>query len=204
MRKILLSIFFSLLVAYSAYAICPAIIGGAGEGEGSSCTASTPGNDNDEVGDLTIETNNVSISKGASYCFLRTADCSGTLAVGYVYNGNGDDSDSKIGVFADDGDSTPDSGDSSIGTSGGINSASIEWATDSSTIGGSVSSGSSYWVCIFVDDSAANNWRAKGAGSTTVYYINGSGHYDTPPSDLTGSWSTLATTGDLSAFVGIE
>lgn len=180
-----------------------AVVARANAGGGVTCTASTGGVDNDEVGDPNVEANNQNITVGASWCERTTADCTGNLGTAYSYHVNTDDATIKVAVYTDDGVGDPDSGNELVGVSGSMNSTANEWDSDAA-ISGAVTASGNYMICIFSSAGSTSNWRIKGGNTSNVYIKNGSGDYATPPATLAGTWSTPNTYGPLSVFVGIE
>lgn len=139
---------------------------------------------------------------GASFCFLATPDCSGTLKQAYFDNCYQIANHFiKIGVYLDDGDNAPDSGDTVVGCSSTITTTAVdEWVTVAETIGGAVSTGSNYWVCVHLE-SVVSNQRVCRTGTGTGFYKTGTGWYATPPAAL-DSMTSINENGDF--YVSVE
>lgn len=169
---------------------------------GATCSAAT-----DEVGDRTDYTAQGygSSTENELMCVLYTADCSGSLAYGLLATNENDDN-IKVAVFADDGDSVPDSGDALVTDSIWADAESSGhgggWLQTTNKLGGSVTQGNSYWVCT-VPNSAFNVARISTGGTRTRYYQAIAGSYASPPSNLDGSWSTFGSS-ERSVYVEIE
>jgi hypothetical protein len=193
---------------------------------GGNCTASTPGNDNDEIGYMTIGGTNAAHTGNRFYCWLYQAGCSDSLNDAYIYARSATgDRYQKILVA-----STTDTNPSTAPTNGTVIGYTAEITTDTSEgwdsgamSGGSVTSGNYYWVCIATPNSASISNFYYDAGGPDRHYVTSAGDYDTLPATLpisadcvdvddpygccTGSgagcsWTTTADR-NTSLFVGI-
>ena len=187
------------------------IMGKAGTGIGTLCGKTY--NDGDsvcnpathEVGDRGEYSTDVNLGTDDAICSgPYTPECSGTLKYGYVrHSGTGTDN-AKVCVYLDDGDGVADADDTKVGCTGAITgNADDTWYTDSSTIGGAVSTGSSYWVCVA---SNSTNWVSlmNTSGTHKRYTVDAFG-YTTPPNTLTGDTITLSdSSSEFSVYVTIE
>jgi len=156
-----------------------------------------------EVGDRSEESGTVSLNADIVLCYLSSADCTGTLYQAYLYHNNATASNAKVGIYADDGNSTPDENDTSVVVSDSITGGtSTGWKTSSASLGGSVTNGSNYWICTMVE-SGGNTFVAKSGDGAGAYYILSSGFYASPPANLGGSWDSLSES-PISVYVNIE
>jgi len=71
----------------------------------------------------------------------------------------------------------------------------------SGTIGGSVTSGNWYWVCALAGPNALS--IAQNTSGTRTLYYNYSSSYSSPPSTLSGTWSSQASR-DWGLYVEIQ
>ncbi len=210
MRKFLCILCLLLLLPLYSSAINQGVLGTAGKpvDAAGGCTASTGGVDNDEIGLTSAEANNLTLNKGSTHLYLLAADCTGTLEIGYIRHRSTDESDAKIAIYLDDGDNVPDAGDTLVGSASGAitSSGNGVWATDSSTLGGNVTQGVEYFLVIYVDAEAANNWKGYyRGGAATVWRELGADDYDAPPATLSGTYGEAGAPPDIfSAFVAIE
>ena len=199
MKRLLILLLISIFILPSiAVADCTVMIA---KKKGSSCDYST-----NEVGDRTsTNTGWNNMANNEIDCFLYQADCSGTLRYAWVdHQGTGTD-DVKIGVFTSQHGSTvhsPDSGDTLVGSwSTGDTVSTDTFIQLSGTIGGSVTSGNWYWVCALAGPNALS--IAQNTSGTRTLYYNSSSSYSSPPSTLSGTWSSQASR-DWGLYVEIQ
>lgn len=170
-------------------ALASAILGGAGAGvAAASCSVST-----DFVGTKNTASGNAATqAKDMAQCFLATASCSGTLATAYAMHANADTANGKMCLYSYDSDA-PDAGDEKIGCSGNMASTDIEWVS-AAMDGGTVVSGTSYFICFFVSADSESTWTSDQSdeGSINLYYKASSGYYATPPANLGTGWSSAS------------
>lgn len=163
-------------------------VAGSG-GAAASCSATT-----DYVGDKTDRATSSTGSANYIICnkpvqATQSSGCTaGNLVAAVVkHNGTGEDN-VKAAVFTDASGGTAESpkvGDTIVGDWVAISSSSTQLA--SAAASGAITIGNYYWVCVLFD---ATTWDYEyGAGSAgDTYYISSS--YDTPPSNLAGTWSS--------------
>jgi hypothetical protein len=162
----------------------------------SSCDSAT-----NEVGDRTTQAGYGDIPSDQMYCMPATADCSGTLKYPYVQHRGTDAETCKIAIYTRTAASDP-SGEDLVAASAAISSGGADgWATNSTTVGGSVTSGSLYWVCVIAGADSFYTYRLTSAG-TTMYYKGVAGSYNNPPDPAPEGWSS--TTMNYAAYVEIE
>jgi hypothetical protein len=163
---------------------------------GGNCTASTPGNDNDEIGYMTIGADNATHSNNRFYCWLRQADCTGSLGTAYIYaRSTSGDRYQKLLVA-----STTDTDPSASPTNGTVIGYTAEITTDTSAgwdstamSGGSVTQSEYYWVCIATPNSASISNFYYDAGGPQRHYVSSAGDYDTLPATLPVSSDCVGT-----------
>jgi len=175
MKRFYLIIFF-LLFSLSAQAqMLQAVVGAGGAG----CNSLV-----DYVGTNDQSGAPAARAKDSSWCFLFTPTCYGTLKNAYLIHANTSESTAKVCVYSDNGDSIANSSDLKLGCSSSMTTSIVEWSSQTMD-GGTLTSGK-VWVCLFVASGAANTWSAEKDSKTVTYYYNTStGHYDTPPANLT-------------------
>jgi hypothetical protein len=200
MKKILICLFLILFIVSSAFAGGTITIGK--KKSGSSCNP-----DSNEVGNRTEYGGDSELSLDYMACVRAQADCTGTLGYAYAYMYSGDNGESfKVCVYNSASAGPPDSGDTALSGSTCRTitaTSSSQWEQSSGKIGGSVSSGTYYYICLI---SGAATTMTKGTEAGFSWYGESiSGSYATPPSDLTegDGWSTISDTG-VSFYVAIE
>jgi hypothetical protein len=171
-------------------------------GTGGSVSGCNPAND--EVGSRSTGGSAQAFSNGYVYCNYATADCTGTLGKAYIWNGNADD-DVKVGIFTAASSAPPDINDTVIAWSGEITSTdgAESWWASSTDLGGSVTSGSGYYICIIT---STDNWAGNyDAGSTLYYNAVETGHsYASPPDTLYADEDGWSSTADRKIEVYVE
>lgn len=199
MRKILITCLAILLIssAVESYALSAAVQ--AVCGVNSACAAAS-----NEIGNRNAEATNSALAKAYSYAALYTADCTGTINTGYFYhNDTNDGTNIKIGVYLDDGDNAPDSGDTKV-----IVSDSLDITTTSGWLSvaigsGTVTSGSNYWIVVMLQNASPDDTNtARSSSGSARYSMISSGHYASPPATLDGTWTSLGA-GSWSWYVTI-
>jgi hypothetical protein len=160
-------------------------------------------------------TNNISaattvgLSIGRSDCWSVSASATGTLTTAYIHHADTNTASAKVCVYSNDGDS-PDAGDSKLGCSSAITPSTIGWSSAAMS-GGSVSTGTSYYLCVFTDDDNTKYFRMSqtdAAPTSSVYYRTDGDFFDTEDADLyyAGSGWNIDTlrTAHRSVYVTIE
>lgn len=163
--------------------------------------AATCSVDTNELGTRTQGGSNAYAGENKLECNLWTPDCSGKLYTAYLeHRGTGTDY-AKVCVYTDDGDSTPDAGDSLLVCSGVITGNENEvWESAAMDTNPDVSTGTSYWLCMIGDNSAWNYfYAASGLARKNQTVENG---YTSPPDNLTGTWNNSANY-QLSMYVTV-
>lgn len=176
----------------------------AGSGGGGCDSACDPASN--EVGRRTEDFGVGTFNAGTTCAAKYVPDCDGYLDVAYIRHYGTNTATARCLVYLDDGDGAPDAGDSLIYAFSGVtNSSDGAWAaSDASTDCDQVSTESTYWVVLAVDDNSANGWAYMyygGAGSQ--FYTIATNFYDSPPSTLNGSW-TGPTTRNLDIYVSLK
>lgn len=123
------------------------------------------------------------------------ASASGTLQKAFVYVNNTAAVEAKVCVYGVDTDSTLNAEDALLGTSDAIvgGGSAGWWPVGGATMsGGSITSGSYYWLVIFLDTSSPT-WAVRTENSSTVVYKVTAGMHDSPPAD--GSTITASGAG---------
>lgn len=130
-------------------------------------------------------------------CYKYQAAATKTLGYAYVLKDGTSSDKGYVGVFAEDGDGAPDSGDGLLSGSSIVEvaSSSAGWVQSSSKVGGSVTSGTTYYLCLM----GANNAETPNdfyslittSGSLTRYQIDSG--WDRTNTTLNGTWSTTAS-----------
>lgn len=160
---------------------------------------------NNEIGHRTTHDYGINIANGGATCSLYSADCSGTLEVGYVYHMSDDTENVKICVYADAGtDDVPDVLDTKVACSNAISGTNTTtWENSDASLTGSVTAGTNnYWICLVSDSTVWTNGFAS--TGTSKRYTNSSFNYTTPPDNLDGTWTLGDSSSELSAYVRIE
>jgi hypothetical protein len=191
-----------LLFAVPCYALNPfqAFMMSAGA-SGAAAPACNPASN--EVGDRTdYGTEHIDFSADTLYCFLYTADCSGTLGYAYIYHYGTATDNAKVCVYSDDGDGNADAGDTKIACSDAITASADQQYQSSGKLGGSVIKDTNYWVCVIPDSTGFDVTRTA-SGYRTLNWGVETGSYATPPNNLTNATSDTASR-DFSVYVGIE
>lgn len=156
-----------------------------------------------EVGDRTLEATDRSLSQNLLYMFASTADCTGDLAIPYLYfaGASGDSVTVRLCIYSKS-DTTPQEADALICDSGDIvGGGDTEWKAGTTCASGSVTNTTGYWVGVQTR-SSTNPWTAKRAGTATLYYTSRSS--TSCAATLTGlTFSTSASNAPLSAYFQI-
>lgn len=159
----------------------------------------------DYVGDKTVySAESGTYTANAIFCYLYTSPTmtcdTGTFGYAFVH-GRDDGDNIKVCVYTDDGDGSPDSGDSQVGCSVVTFSGVLEaWTQSASKINQAASKSSDYWVCGIAQTPV--NITRTASGSRTLYYKTGV-DYATPPTNLNGVTSTVESR-DASIYVVVE
>lgn len=206
----------------------PAILG-SGSVVAAACVESTPDTDHCEVGHITTETNNASISTYYMYCGLFAADSSGTPGEGYVKTYRATTNGyAKVSLY-----STTDTDESAAPTNGSriaytsaitVTADTHGWWHGTTTTSSTVTKDSKYWVCFQPGQSSMYQYHAHTGGTTHIIATQANDYNSTPPSTIpltasctaandpwdccTGSGAgcaiTTTTNHVLSLFVGIK
>lgn len=153
--------------------------------------------DTNEIGDRTNRTTEQSTSIGTMWTVLYTPDCNGYLEYPWIKSKDASEY-VWVGVFLDDGDSVPDSGDTLLpsGLTGWqwrlIQGTGAAFTRDDQMMAGIyVTTASNYWVSAITYTANTlyyGTWSGK-----TIYYQTSSGWASSPPTSLPSSgWSTAA------------
>jgi hypothetical protein len=143
------------------------------------------------------------LSDGAT-CSQFTASCSGTLGYGHVIHHGTSNEEAKICVYQEiDADVEPDANDNvKVGCSNAISSGSSEGTkTTDAVIGGAITSGNVYWVCV-LGGAASFNVYYTNDGAYTMWFIGAGFSYASPPANMGSGWSS-STTSNISAYVEV-
>ncbi len=144
----------------------------------------------------------ISLVANRADCWAVQAPSTGTLTAAYAKHSNTSEATAKVCVYSHDGDA-PDAGDLKLGCSGAITSSVDEWKS-AAMDGGSVISGSNYYMCMFVDNDSANAFSVGSSSNTsTIYYKTISGLYDAPGDTLLTAWSSAMGQRIKSVYVTI-
>ena len=183
MLKILCNALLILLLAVPVYADMNGYVAG-GSAAAAGCTASTPGNDNSEIGYITVGSSSAATLIDRMYCYLYPADCSGSLGTGYVYGSHATAGYGKISAF-----STTDTVDTDPPTNGTLIGGTAELSFDSTPAyksgalsGGTVIATTNYWMCFQTKNGSAPT-LVYDAGKTR-HSLNVTGQYTTLPTSL--------------------
>jgi hypothetical protein len=162
--------------------------------------AATCSVDTNEVGTRSELATDRTLSSGYLYLWAATADCTGDLAVPYLYHNATDTPTVRLCIYSKS-DTTPQEADALICDSGDIvTGGSTGWKTGTTCASGSVTSTTEYWIGVQLR--AGDNWVGKRGSSATLYYVNGSA--STCAATLTGkTFSTSASNAPLSAYFQI-
>jgi hypothetical protein len=159
--------------------------------------------DTNEVGDRDVESTDRALSQGYLYLFASTADCTGDLAIPYLYfaGASGDSVTVRLCIYSKS-DTTPQADDALVCDSGDIaGGGEAEWKAGTTCESGSVTNTTGYWVGVQLRAST-NEWTAKRAGTATLYYASRSN--TSCAATLSGlTFSTSASNAPLSAYFQI-
>jgi hypothetical protein len=157
-----------------------------------------------KVGDTTTYSTAVSLGVEYMYCMRYAGAGTGNLSYAHISHDGTSSENAKVCVYSSS-DTTPQNGDAKIGCSGAIAANSDAWYQSAGKLGGAVTDGTNYWVCIISDTTNWSQHRNNTTGSKTWYWYNGTGIYASPPATLTppSSWSNTADR-DISCYVDIE
>ena len=169
----------------------------AGAGVAGGCNVAT-----EYVGTKDISGSYRTVGKDVVYCYVTTASCSGALNTAYIRNTYAAEYTAKVCLYVYDGDA-PDAGDTKIGCSSAISGSTANQWDSAAMDGGTVVSGTSYFICVAVDNDSANTVDIDVSGTDiTLYYRSLSGFYDTPPANLGGIPNNI-TDKQLSIYISI-
>jgi hypothetical protein len=200
MKRILIASLAILLIssAIESYALTAAVQAVCGANS-SGCLAAS-----NEIGNRNVEATNSALAKNYSYAALYTADCTGTINTGYFYhNDTTDGTNIKIGVYLDDGDNVPDSGDTKVVVSGSLDVDTTSGWLSVAINSGNVVNGSNYWIVVMLENELpVNTNTARSSSGSARFSLGSSGHYTSPPATLDGTWTSLGE-GSWSWYVTI-
>lgn len=143
-------------------------------------------------------------------CWSATATCgsgctTGTLgrAFGYSWSPNGYGTD-KVAVYTKT-SSAPAAADALVGASAAFTTKLNDW-NNSTDIGGTVTCGTTYWICTLEGATPTGAWQYKNQASAgvTLYYKVVEGSYATPPSNLETGFSTANNYGPKAFWIEIK
>jgi hypothetical protein len=152
------------------------VISGAGAGD--ACGSLT------EIGYSSVAGTDADVQSAAPQANLYTATCSGDLVTAYLYHRFSQTDNVKLCIYLDDGDSTPDSGDTLVACSNTVTGSSSSTWYNNTFSSGSLVKDSSYWLVVAPD---TTNWSivmqadAPNYGGTASYYGE-------PANMGTGTW----------------
>lgn len=194
--KKLIYIILLLLIATPLFGQSTVIV--AKKKAAATCSVST-----NEVGDRDVESTDRSLSQNVLYMFASTADCTGDLAIPYLYfaGASGDSVTVRLCIYSKS-DTTPQEADALICDSGDITGGGeVGWKAGTTCASGSVTNTTGYWIGVQVRNTT-NAWTAKRAGTATLYYVSRSA--SSCAATLTGlTFSTSASNAPLSAYFQI-
>jgi hypothetical protein len=193
MKKIIYIILF-LLIAMPLFGQSTVIV--AKKKAAASCSVDT-----NEVGDRTQEATDRTLSQGYLYMFAATADCTGDLAIPYLYYNASSAVTVRLCIYSKSA-ATPQAEDELICDSGDIVSgSSAGWKTGTTCASGSVTNATDYWIGVQTW-SVGGEWTGKRAGSATLYYA--SRNKSSCAATLSGlTFSTSASNAPISAYFQI-
>lgn len=207
MKKIILIIAI-LFISSSCLAasVTNAVRGVVGQGAAAACAESA--NEINSRRD-TVDATAYSLGAGLSLCFQATADCSGSLGTAYLYHdSNTKVPEAKVCVYTEgDADAVADADDVGVNSGAATCSASIAtgatggWKTGAFSTG-TVTTGQTYWLCVFV--SSTDAWDTFRAGTGTIYYTTLGDLYSTPPANLSALVDTVDSFGPIDFYVTIK
>lgn len=159
-------------------------------GDETQCSTTT-----DYVGYSGSSTSGSPLNDGRLFVRLFTPTCAsgcgaGKLVTPSIYHDSAITTDKvKICAYLDDGDDVPDSSDTLVGCSSEITSATAVGLNSGSDLNLNFSCSSKYWIAMISDSST---WDSRWTSSGTTYYRDGQS-YASPPSTLTGTWTTITS-----------
>jgi hypothetical protein len=175
-------------------------------GKKNSVTSCNPASD--LIGYKSTPSSAMNIGSDDASCVYTTASCTGTLGYGYAYHSGTDTDTAKMCVYQDNGATatTADGTDAilpSMTCQTATSSTDGEWAKTGSKLGGSVVSGTGYFVCVV---GSAGVWaqRFSSTGTERRYDFDGTFSYSSPPADFPDSYSNSDTSSTFGAWVEIE
>lgn len=185
-----------ILFAVNAYANCTVVVGQP-TGAAPSCSVDT-----NEVGDRTQEATDRTLSAGYLYLFAATADCTGDLAIPYLYYNDSSAVTVRLCIYSKSA-ATPQEEDELICDSGDIVSgSSAGWKTGTTCASGSVTNTTGYWIGVQTWAVGGGSWNGKRGGTATLYYASRSNK--ACAATLSGlTFSTSASNAPISAYFQI-
>lgn len=159
----------------------------------------------DTLGNTTEQLFNNVGGAGFSYANLYTATTTFTLSGASVYFNAAVDATVKLSLYLDDGDNTPDAGDTFVGASTEIASGSSTGFKTGTFSSGTVTAGSVYWLIATVKPTSANSWtlRYYPTNPFVNFYKAASGVYS-DPSSLPNTWTEQANRQFLMYATGLR
>lgn len=138
------------------------------------------------------------------FCQRYQAPCSGSLGYGYVHHYGTASDNCKIIVYNDAGSTpgVPDSGDSKIGNTSAISASADQQYKSSEKLGGSITSGNYYWVCVVADPTTGWDIVRTATSANKIYYSIYTNAYTNVPTELASLME--ATSRDISLYVEVE
>jgi hypothetical protein len=128
---------------------------------------------------------------------LSTAPCSGKL-ISASFHTHASTPNTKICVYLDDGDNTPDTGDALVECTSAITPIANQWVSGNFAGTADISASSKYWIMTITDGTG----YIHAVSSGTAYTKAIAGSYTTPPATLEASFGTTGKT--LMLYVTVE
>lgn len=155
-----------------------------------------------EVGDRTDSyAQSNGIAPGEMDCILYTADCTGTAGTAKIIHAGTETDNCKVCMYDYDSDAPDDGDNNGLCTTGDTVDANQEYSL-TGKINKAVTNTTSYWVCVLGGTGGCPVEYNSTTGTKTLYYATGF-TYASPPTDLTGSWTSVASR-DMAVWVEIE
>lgn len=143
---------------------------------------------------------------GADYAVLmvlETASYSGSLQKAFIFHTGSAASEVKMSVFLDDGDETPNAGDTFIAISGVLTAGNDSWDEATFVSGGNIIAGNKYWIMINRNPASSNNYPyVYQSGGSNYWRLGATGFWNSTPSNL-GATTWSAITRLISAYITV-
>ena len=208
MMKLSFSLIF-ILIALPLYANpCMQMLMGGTTATGSpaGCNVATNEVAGPDYANYNTYSETTSFSNGYIFCQLSTADCSGDLEYAKLKHRTGSVSDhAKVCVYNAVVTNTPNSASNTqIACSAEIEGTDdATWYDSPDKLGGSVGSGTYYWVCVLGGTGSWDTYRTTTSTLTSYFRALDTGEYATPAANLAGTYSYTASR-EYAVYVRIE